>query len=142
MLRSRAYIIGRTQESADRIISECKLLDPLGSYIFIKADTGLIRVVDEVCKEIKKKEKNINILFLSQGVRSFDRSSKSLHIRITKTSNIERRNFRGTPPPRIIKLLLPPSLHHQPPTSPEQSTLSPPRRVSRRRYARRSSRLL
>jgi len=34
----------------------------------------LIRVVDEVCEEIKAKEKALNILFLSAGVPSMDRS--------------------------------------------------------------------
>lgn len=34
----------------------------------------MIRVVDEVCEEIKAKEKAINILFLSAGFPSIDGS--------------------------------------------------------------------
>lgn len=71
--KPRAYIIGRSQEAADRIIVECKDLNPAGEFIFVKADVSLIRVVDEVCKDIKKREKVINLLFLSTGAPIFDR---------------------------------------------------------------------
>jgi hypothetical protein len=70
----RVYFVGRSQDAADRIVTECKALNPTGEYIFIKADVSLIRVVDEVSKEIKAKEKTINLLFLSAGVPSMDRS--------------------------------------------------------------------
>lgn len=72
----RAYFIGRSQDAADRIFAECKALNPAGEFIFLKRDVSLIRVVDEVCTEIKAKEKTINLLFLSAGVPSMDRSSK------------------------------------------------------------------
>jgi NADP-dependent 3-hydroxy acid dehydrogenase YdfG len=70
----RVYFVGRSQDAADRIVAECKELNSEGEFHFIKADISLIRVVDEVCKEIKAKEKAINILFLSAGVASMDRS--------------------------------------------------------------------
>lgn len=72
--RPRVYFVGRSQDAADRIQAECKTINPEGEYIFIKADISLIRVVDEVCEEIKKKERNINFLVLSAGVPSMDRS--------------------------------------------------------------------
>jgi NADP-dependent 3-hydroxy acid dehydrogenase YdfG len=72
--KPRTYFIGRSQDAADRILAECKALNPAGEYIFMRADVSLIRVVDEVCKEIKAKEKILNILFLSAGVPSIDRS--------------------------------------------------------------------
>jgi NADP-dependent 3-hydroxy acid dehydrogenase YdfG len=70
----RAYFVGRSQDDADRIIAECKALNETGEYIFIKADVSLICVVDEVCEDIKVKEKTLNLLFLSAGVASIDRS--------------------------------------------------------------------
>ena len=70
----RAYFVGRSQDAADRITAECKELNSAGEYIFIKADISLIHVVDEVCKEINAKENFLNILFLSPGVLSMDRS--------------------------------------------------------------------
>lgn len=63
--RPRAYFVGRSQESGDRILAECKELNPNGEYIFRKADVSVIRVVDDICREIKSKEKAINILCLS-----------------------------------------------------------------------------
>ena len=73
----RAYFVGRSQTAADRIVAECKALNPTGEYTFIKADVSLLRIVDEVCKEIRAQEKSLNILFLSQGVMSIDRSGIS-----------------------------------------------------------------
>ena len=76
-IQPRAYFIGRSQDSGDRIAAECKILNPEGEYIFVKADASLIRVVDEVCDMIKAKEKAINILFLSAGVAIMDRRGNS-----------------------------------------------------------------
>jgi NADP-dependent 3-hydroxy acid dehydrogenase YdfG len=75
----RAYFVGRSQGAADRIVAECKALNPQGEYIFIKADVSLIRVVDKVCEEIMANEKTLNILFLSAGAPSMDRSS-TIHL--------------------------------------------------------------
>lgn len=75
----RAYFIGRSQDAADRIVAECKALNPEGEYIFMKADVSLIRVVDEVCKDITAKEKTLNMLFLSAGLPSMDRS-RMIHL--------------------------------------------------------------
>lgn len=63
----RVYFIGRSQEAGDRIASECNALNSEGEYIFIKADTSLIRTVDDICLDIKSKEKSVNLLFLSTG---------------------------------------------------------------------------
>ncbi|KAL0061430.1 hypothetical protein AAF712_011724 [Marasmius tenuissimus] len=63
----RVYFVGRSEQAADRIVAECKKLNPGGEYIFIKADVSLMANVDEVCKEIKSKETSINVLFQSQG---------------------------------------------------------------------------
>lgn len=63
----RVYFVGRSQEAGDRIAAECKALNAEGEYIFVKADTSLIRNVDDVCRDIKSKEKSVNLLFLSTG---------------------------------------------------------------------------
>lgn len=63
----RVYFVGRSQEAGHRIAAECKALNSEGEYIFIKADVSLIRVVDDVCRDIKSKEKAINVLFLTTG---------------------------------------------------------------------------
>ena len=63
----RVYFVGRSQEAGDRIGAECKTLNAEGEYVFIKADVSLIRTVDKVCRDIKTKEKAINLLYLSPG---------------------------------------------------------------------------
>ena len=65
--KPRIYFVGRSQESADRILAVLNGLNSEGEYNFIKADFSLIRTVDEVCQGIKSKEKSINLLFLSPG---------------------------------------------------------------------------
>jgi short-subunit dehydrogenase len=62
------YFVGRSQEAGDRIARECRQLNPDGEFTFIKADLSLMRNVDDVCREIRSKEKAINLLFLSCGV--------------------------------------------------------------------------
>ena len=75
-LKPRAYFVGRSQTAGNRIVDECKALNPVGEYTFIKADVSLIRVVDEVCENIKVKERALNVLCLSMGVTSMDRRGK------------------------------------------------------------------
>lgn len=70
----RVYFIGRSQEAGTRIEEECKKLNPDGIFTFIKADTSLIRNVDDVCENLKSKEKTINLLFLSTGTLDFHTS--------------------------------------------------------------------
>lgn len=72
----RAYIVGRSQNAAERIIAECRRLNPEGEYIFIQADVSLMENVDEVCEMIKAREKNVNLLFLSAGFPSIDGAGK------------------------------------------------------------------
>ena len=65
--RPRVYFVGRSQDAGDRITAECNKINPEGKYSFIKADISLIRIVDDVCRDIKSKEQAVNLLFLSQG---------------------------------------------------------------------------
>lgn len=69
--KPQVIFTGRSQEAADRIVTECKSINPEGSYTFIKADTSTIRKVDEVSEEIKRKVQTINVLFLTTGVLDF-----------------------------------------------------------------------
>ncbi|KAF2488576.1 hypothetical protein BU16DRAFT_473486 [Lophium mytilinum] len=80
-VKPRAYFVGRSQTAADRILAECRSINPVGEFIFIKADVSLMRNVDVVCKDIKAKEKMINVMVLSAGVPSMDRmTSENLHL--------------------------------------------------------------
>lgn len=71
---SRIYIVGRNQETASRIIEECKEVNSGSTFQFIRGDVSALKGVDAVCDEIKKRETEINILFLSQGSMGFSQS--------------------------------------------------------------------
>ena len=62
--------IYRNEDAANRIISELRAIQPDGQLTFIKKDLTLLKNVDEVCEEIKGKERKLNILFMTQGVLS------------------------------------------------------------------------
>jgi NAD(P)-dependent dehydrogenase (short-subunit alcohol dehydrogenase family) len=65
----KVYIIGRNEASASRIIEKCVQSCPGGSFTFVKADLSLLRNVDVMCDEIKRREQTgrLDLLFMSQG---------------------------------------------------------------------------
>ncbi|EWC47397.1 hypothetical protein DRE_00365 [Drechslerella stenobrocha 248] len=63
----RVYFIGRSQSSADRIIASLQPLNPNGHLEFIQADVSLLKNVDEAVKKFSAKEKELNLLMMSQG---------------------------------------------------------------------------
>ncbi|KAK0272011.1 hypothetical protein LTS16_001979 [Friedmanniomyces endolithicus] len=78
--RPRVYIIGRSEEAGNRIKQECKALNPEGTFVFIQRDTSLMRNVDAVCDEIRKKEEEVNLLFLTIGTLEVDgNTEEGLH---------------------------------------------------------------
>lgn len=64
---SRIYFIGRSFEDGKRVKSKVDAANTGGTCTFIQKDISLIKNVDEVCREIKSKEKSINLLFMTQG---------------------------------------------------------------------------
>ncbi|OJJ42452.1 hypothetical protein ASPZODRAFT_170125 [Penicilliopsis zonata CBS 506.65] len=69
----RVYIVGRSQEAADRIIAECQQTNPAGCFTFLPGDVSLLATVDEVCREIREKESAINLLVETQGTMAYSR---------------------------------------------------------------------
>lgn len=80
----RVYLIGRSQEAGLRITNECKALNPQGEFTFISKDTSLIRNVDDICEELKRKETSINLLFLTIG--TMQRGMSEFHNRFLLSS--------------------------------------------------------
>jgi NAD(P)-dependent dehydrogenase (short-subunit alcohol dehydrogenase family) len=76
-IEPRIYIIGRSSTAAERIIADCKALNPNGEYIFIKKDLSLLKAARELCTEIKSREKHINLLFLTVGLPDMSLESES-----------------------------------------------------------------
>ena len=75
----KAYIIGRSPSQFQPHLDEIKKTNPDGHFEFIKAEVSLMKEVDRVCDEIKRKEEKIDMLWLSCGVLKFGaRDGKSL----------------------------------------------------------------
>jgi NADP-dependent 3-hydroxy acid dehydrogenase YdfG len=66
----RAYIIGRSKEKASHIIDQLKIINPMGTFVFIEGQISLIKEVDRICGEIKKLENHVDILCMSPGYLS------------------------------------------------------------------------
>lgn len=75
----RIYLVGRSQDAADRIIPECVKINPDGQYIFIQSDVSLLKNVCRVCEQILSKEESINLLFQTQGGLQMDSGSRMLN---------------------------------------------------------------
>lgn len=60
----------RSQQAADRIISELKSIAPEAEVNYIRKDVSLLKNVDEVCSEITAKEIKLNLLFMTCAVLS------------------------------------------------------------------------
>lgn len=68
-VRPTVYIVGRNKVEASRIIRELEKINPEAKINFLEKDLTLLRNVDSVCNDIKK-EKVVNLLFLSAGFLS------------------------------------------------------------------------
>ncbi|KAF2420754.1 NAD(P)-binding protein [Tothia fuscella] len=75
------YIIGRSLSSAERIIAECRTLNPSGNYEFCQKDMTSMGDTRRLCDEIRSKEKVVNLLILSAGDPDLSRTktSEGLH---------------------------------------------------------------
>ncbi|EQB46613.1 hypothetical protein CGLO_14332 [Colletotrichum gloeosporioides Cg-14] len=66
-LRPRVYVVGRSHEAADRILTECRASSNGGTFTFIKGDTSRMSNIDEICNQITHSEEATNILCLTIG---------------------------------------------------------------------------
>ena len=74
-VRPRIYIVGRSREAAERIIAECRIVNPEGEYTFIQKSLELMKGWEELGNEIKSKEKALNLLFVSAGEPDLSKTS-------------------------------------------------------------------
>jgi NADP-dependent 3-hydroxy acid dehydrogenase YdfG len=72
----RIYLFARNEASAERVIADCRQINPAGDFIFVQVDLSLIRETDRACEEVKSKEKRVNLVVLSAGEMKLDRSRK------------------------------------------------------------------
>jgi NADP-dependent 3-hydroxy acid dehydrogenase YdfG len=64
----RIYLIGRSQDQADRIETKFASLNPARDMCFIQSDASQLRNVDSLCDKIKAQEEKIDVLLLSAGI--------------------------------------------------------------------------
>ena len=67
VIKPRIYIVGRSVSDGEALVRKCKEMNSGGDYVFLSKDISLMKNVDAVCDEIKRREKMINLLFCSQG---------------------------------------------------------------------------
>lgn len=67
----KIYIVGRSEPVGVRIIDDLQARNAEGNYVFLKAEVSLLENVDQVCREIKRREKKMDLLFMSPGYISF-----------------------------------------------------------------------
>ncbi|KAF4965412.1 hypothetical protein FSARC_6790 [Fusarium sarcochroum] len=70
-MNPRVYLLGRSQEQADRIEDEFRTLNPTSDVRFLQCDVSQLSNVDKLCEQIKTQEKSVNLLFLSAGIFHF-----------------------------------------------------------------------
>ncbi|CAO2657280.1 Nn.00g034060.m01.CDS01 [Neocucurbitaria sp. VM-36] len=61
------YLVGRNATEASKITEELRSINTSSQISFIQKDVSLLKNVDEACKEIKAREKQVNILFMTCG---------------------------------------------------------------------------
>lgn len=66
----RAYVLARSIDKGTELCRELMESSPGSEAIFLKIDISLLRDVDAICAEIQRREKKINVLFLTAGYMS------------------------------------------------------------------------
>ncbi|KAL4995531.1 hypothetical protein BDV10DRAFT_202899 [Aspergillus recurvatus] len=77
----KIYLIGRSIPAAESAIRSIKALNPSAEPVFLPSDISLLKNVDRVCEQITKREKYVNILFMTPGyltLKGRDETSEGL----------------------------------------------------------------
>lgn len=61
------YIVGRNEAALQKIIGGLKEDNEKGNYVPIVSQISLLRNVDVVCEEVKRKEGRLDLLFMAPG---------------------------------------------------------------------------
>src|SRR5271156_6125078 len=68
----KTYIVGRSKAKVQSFLYELEKLNPTGTFTFIETEISLIKNCDDVCEQIREKEKKVDFVFLSTGYLSFE----------------------------------------------------------------------
>jgi NADP-dependent 3-hydroxy acid dehydrogenase YdfG len=86
----RIYLFARNQTSAERVIAECRQINPEGNYILVQVDLSLIKETDVACEVVKNNEKLVNLVVLSAGEFNLERNRKRASTTVDDHSTINR----------------------------------------------------
>lgn len=78
VVEPRIYLFARNQSSAERVIAECRQINPRGQYTFVQVDLSSVKETDRACEYVKSKEKMVHLLLMSAGELKLN-SRKSIH---------------------------------------------------------------
>ncbi|RSM06866.1 hypothetical protein CEP52_005475 [Fusarium oligoseptatum] len=135
-VKPKIYFIGRSREAGDRLLNELKFINAEGVYEFVQADMSLLANVDEVCRDLKRKEVVVNVLFMSQGTLKYGAGKSSLTLSRLLTYIYRYCGWLSSHH-RPHPLLTYPS-NRQPPPPPQESLIPPPRRNRNGRYKKKA----
>ncbi|KAL6239484.1 hypothetical protein BDW75DRAFT_198301 [Aspergillus navahoensis] len=77
----KIYLVGRSKPAAESAIKSIKALNPSAEPVFLQSDISLLKNVDRVCEQITRREKYVNILFMTPGyltLKGRDETSEGL----------------------------------------------------------------
>lgn len=139
----KIYLVGRSEDAANRIIAESRGLNPTGQYTFIKSDISLLKNVDKVCQQILAKEDSINLLFQTQGTLLMESKTPPCYHRSISSNPVDLtlsfliRNLRRAREVICTSSHITHSLHPQSSTRSPESKFPQTRRLSLRSRFRR-----
>ena len=85
----------RSAEKGKKLCQELMESSPGSVAIYLKVDVSLLRNVDAACEELQRREKKINVLFLTAGYMTLKgRNGKFFRIPLRKTNS--DRVYRNT----------------------------------------------
>jgi NADP-dependent 3-hydroxy acid dehydrogenase YdfG len=77
---STFYVLGRSAANFKSQQSALQRLGPSNKIVFVQAEVSLVSGVDDACKQIARKEKKVDCLYMSAGKVPFEGASCMLSI--------------------------------------------------------------
>ncbi|RDL35144.1 Uncharacterized protein BP5553_07075 [Venustampulla echinocandica] len=111
----KVYVVGRSRKASTLLLNELEASNPQATVVFFETEVSLMKNVDQICDEIKVKEKKLDILFLSCGYLTWDGRTETIegidiphalryYTRLRFTYNLLPL-LTASPSPRVISIL-------------------------------------
>ncbi len=121
----RAYIIGRSKANVAHLIDDLKVVNPMGTFMFIEGQFSTIKDVDRMCEEIKKFETHVDFVCMSPGYSSLGGRRGKLPQSIDRDLPLtNRRNPRRHRNRSCTSVLFSPTSYYKPHSTPRTQHLT------------------